>query len=331
MRKAAATFPIAFVVPLLAALSGHAEDRQDNSANGLSFKEFQFLKQIREYVAAGGDLNKRAPDGSLPLNTAVEEGFEVSTRYLLQIGASFSEATLKNENGTISPLSIAVNHDRVSIAEILLAKQPKSAQESLLGVSVLCMAVRNGNPKMVKLLIKHGADPKELVWGTPITNMAISEAHNEVLEVLLKAGCDPNAAGQGWVVKDGALRVSGEDDQPKANPGRVALHLAASKCNREAVKLLLDHGADARIKDSDGQTPLHFVAEPEVLSIQKEGIEARVDICQMLIKKGADVNAKDNEGRTPLDLCAGETHSQKIIEFLKSKGGVEGKAEKPNP
>ncbi|MDH3311296.1 MAG: ankyrin repeat domain-containing protein, partial [Gammaproteobacteria bacterium] len=54
---------------------------------------------------------------------------------------------------------------------------------------------------------------------------------------------------------DKSLRLNAQDDR-----GETALHFAAAKGSFEIVKLLLDHGADARATDGSGRTPATVAA-----------------------------------------------------------------------
>ena len=78
--------------------------------------------------------------------------------------------------------------------------------------------------------------------------------------------------------------------------GSTPLHCAAWKGQVEAVRFLLDAGADIQAKsqnDHYGDTALHAAAHGN----QKE-------VVKLLIERGADVRAKNRAGRTPLDETA---------------------------
>jgi ankyrin repeat protein len=72
----------------------------------------------------------------------------------------------------------------------------------------------------------------------------------------------------------------------------------------DAVAMLLANGADPRLADGDGRTPLHFAArssDPEVAA--------------QLLDAGADINALDRGGRSPLfEACA--AGSWRLARFL---------------
>lgn len=76
--------------------------------------------------------------------------------------------------------------------------------------------------------------------------------------------------------------------------GKTALICAIEKGNIVVVRLLIEHGADVKIKDEKySRSPVYYAAE-----------QGFCDILELLIKHGAkeDINSKDTYGYTP--LCA---------------------------
>lgn len=65
----------------------------------------------------------------------------------------------------------------------------------------------------------------------------------------------------------------------------------------EAIKLLLDNGAEVNCQDLYGKTPVHLV-----VSYDFEESEAcsAIELLKMLIAKGAELNLRDSLGRTPM-------------------------------
>jgi len=99
-----------------------------------------------------------------------------------------------------------------------------------------------------------------------------------------------------------------------SNPGaatalQAALDVADFKEEHLAmVKYLLDQGADVKVRNSAGQTPLMFSTD-----------RGRMDAARALIEKGADVNAVDNKGGFPLLLAACKGNSQ-LVALLAQRG-----------
>ena len=109
---------------------------------------------------------------------------------------------------------------------------------------------------------------------------------------VIKAAKKGDTAALRQLIKTDKSLLSARDKD-----GSTPLHCAAWKGHGEAVRLLLDAGADIHAKsqnDHYGDTPLHAAAHGN----QK-------DVVKLLIEYGANVNARNRAGRTPL----GETTS----------------------
>ncbi|MHC4167917.1 MAG: ankyrin repeat domain-containing protein [Planctomycetota bacterium] len=108
----------------------------------------------------------------------------------------------------------------------------------------------------------------------------------------------------------------------------------------DAVRSLLEKGAEANTKDKRGETPLHYAAQhggirfAKLLIANGAEINARnhrgetplcvavrwgyQDIAELLLENGADINAKDSGGKTPFDIAI-EKDYRALSEFLREK------------
>ncbi|KAM8958452.1 uncharacterized protein AAEQ78_020684 isoform 3-T4 [Lycaon pictus] len=83
----------------------------------------------------------------------------------------------------------------------------------------------------------------------------------------------------------------------------------AIQCQEEpCVTLLLEHGADPKVKDNKGNTALHYAAH--------EGI---VSIAEKLLLQNANIEAKNMDGLTPVLVALNENKEQ-MVKFLVGKG-----------
>ncbi len=95
------------------------------------------------------------------------------------------------------------------------------------GNTPLMFAARSGDLRSVQLLLDAGSDVNEVsAFGTSPAIMATHSGNTATVSAILEAGADPDSA------------VS----------GHTALHVAVLRGNNDAVKELLDHGANANAK-----------------------------------------------------------------------------------
>ena len=92
-----------------------------------------------------------------------------------------------------------------------------------------------------------------------------------------------------------ALRMlleAGADVNARDRRDRTPLHEAADRGNVAATRMLLEAGANVNARDEWGCTPLHKAAGGDIATTR------------MLLEAGADVNARDRRDRTPLHEAA---------------------------
>ena len=117
-----------------------------------------------------------------------------------------------------------------------------------------------------------------------------------------------NAAEQGDLGRVRELLKLGADPNYKTKDGIAALLWAASACNHELARLLLEQGANHDDRDRFGQTALMLaVLGPSIKDEERYRTDsAKLDAqqtVQILLAEGADVNLKSITGDTALS-CA---------------------------
>ena len=85
----------------------------------------------------------------------------------------------------------------------------------------------------------------------------------------------------------------------------------------ERVRLLLDHGADARAANLNGFTPLE-----RAVTVPPQLVNPRV--IELLLQRGADPNVRNEHGETILDIALRIHLSTQVIRILTRYGAKHG-------
>ena len=254
-----------------------------------------------------------------------------------------------------TPLHWAVHRDDAEMVELLVRAGANVSQENRYGVRPLWLASVNGSPKVLALLLRAGADPNTTMPGGETALMTAARAGNaEGLKVLVEAGADVNAKdarGQTALMWAAArnnaavIRTLVESNadlkirtsNPAAGGGRgnsvfnsppptgfTALLFAVRAGSLDAVRSLLDGGADVNDTLSDGESALVVAAA-----------NAHWEVASFLLDRGADPNAaaagwnalhqtvhgrRPNLGYTPGPVPTGNTDSLELVKKLIAKG-----------
>ena len=91
----------------------------------------------------------------------------------------------------------------------------------------------------------------------------------------------------------------------------TAVHAAIAAKRTEVVPLLLDRGADTETADAGGNTPLHLAAH--------EGVP---EFVELLLARNASINTRRTDGKTPLGVALAEGKTE-VADLLRRRGGTE--------
>lgn len=273
-------------------------------------------------LLANRSLASRADrHGSTPLMYATLYADPSLMGLLIEQGANVNAA---DEAGTTALMLAAGDADKV---RLLVKHGAKVDVRSELGRTPLLIAATYvGNTETVKLLLQSGAKVTDRdKFGETVLTSAAKRGDANVLEALITAGADIRASGgfQGrsplaWAAEEGSLEAiacllkhGAGDDAKSLNS---ALFNAAVRGPASAVRLLLEHKADAKIPSGfAGYTPLMGAAYSENLD---------TEVVTLLLEHGADVKAKAATGDTALSLARRRGNTP-IVELLERAGAKE--------
>lgn len=251
--------------------------------------------------------------GSTPLLFAARNGDVESAGLLLGAGARINDALPDG----MTALTLAARSGQSALARFLIEKGA-DVNAAGVGFTALHAAVLMGDLEVVKALVAHHADPNlpltkpepqrrggqdislpvAYLGYTPLL-LAAKFADVDIERALVEAGANPAMASKSGLTPLMAAAGVGAGGATRRGVSVLSAYGRVSSADEEkdtfeAVKVLLDRGADPNAADPAGNTAL-FGAVPKGFN----------SVVQLLADKGANVNAVNKRGQTPLKLAAG--------------------------
>jgi len=290
---------------------------------------------VNALLAKGADLNAHDQKGQTALMWAAADGNVEVVDVLLGAGADLRTALPSG----FTPFFFAIREGRREVVFRLLSAgidvnewmRPSPGRNARgKTTSALNLAVENGHFELAVALLNAGADPN----GRP-SGYAALHAINWVRRPL-GGDTDPPPQGSGNLDSLEMVRqlaAHGADlniRMEKGAAGKAAFNtngatpylLAARNSDLPLLKLLLKLGADPKVANVDGLTPLLAAAGvgalnsgDELPGTEEEAIEA----VQMQLELGADINTVDKNKETAIH---GAVYQEwpKVVQYLADHG-----------
>ena len=307
---------------------------------------------IRVLVSHGADVNARDEvHGQSALMWAAAEGHAEAIHVLAEVGADINART-ERDNGPaprrglfasasptgFTPFLFAVRAGHLDAARVLLEAGADVNDTLSDGQSALVVAAANANWALADYLLDRGADPNlagagwnalhqtvrtrrmNCCQGTPGPIPAGTVESLDVMRKLVAKGVDVDTRMTRNGMKDG--------QRSRLNRlGATAFFLAAKVTDVEAMRYLVEVGADPNIPSAENSTPLMVAAGLDIwnpgedggtFSGQEEEVLEAVTIC---VELGNDVNAVNDLMETALHGAAFRG-ANIVVDYLVAQGAT---------
>ena len=283
-------------------------------------------------LEAGADVDARNDEDQTPLHRAVAGRNAVPLDALLRAGADVNARTADGDTPLhlVIPREMPPYPEDVGIDGIYRWVSERSRREN---VHAPDEETSRRDTALIAVLVRGGADiqARGALDLTPL-ELAMRNGRPRLAAKLLELGADPPPR----YGREGAVLPLVCD---WANSGVFGIAPVAT------LQGCLDLGADASLRDRDGDTPLHALMKglqwnhsfvpAAIATVLEAGADpdarnnagvtplhvasgrwGRPSVVESLVEAGADINARDEKGRTPLHVAMREENSAVIARLL---------------
>ena len=279
---------------------------------------------VRDLLAAGADVDAASVDGATALHWAAHRDLPGLVRLLIDFGADVSAT---NRYG-VQPIALAATNGSAVVLDQLLTAGADPNASMPGGETALMTAARAGPPDAVRVLLRAGADPnaRDDLSGQTAVMWAAARNNAPAVHALSELGADLHVRTAGpppppsrsyfrsppptsftallFAVRAGAIDAvralldAGADVNDTLSDGQSALVVAAANAHWELADYLLDRGADPNLSGA-GWNALHQTVRTRrpnpsggIAGPIPTGRVDSIDVVRKLIAKGVDLNAR---------------------------------------
>jgi ankyrin repeat protein len=308
---------------------------------------------VKIFLDRGGDPNaKEDTNGETALMWASSEDHPEAARILIAHGATLDVRSKPLEyktdrfglegvltilpRGSMTPLMYAARDGATRTAAVLAEAGAGLDLQDPDGTTALVLAIMNTHYDTAALLLEKGANPNigdstgmaalytavdmntlTEIYGRPRRKPTGEVSALDLIKKLLARGADPNGR-----LKAPNLQRAHTPGDRNLGEGTTPLMRAARNGDADAMRILLDSGADPNLTEKNHTTALMLAAGlgrglgtfADEYATEAQQLEA----VKLLLDRHIDINAANDAGQTALHFAALSMDS--VVEFLATHG-----------
>ncbi|XP_028291051.1 ankyrin repeat and SOCS box protein 9-like isoform X2 [Gouania willdenowi] len=251
------------------------------------------LLTLQRLIAQGACVNMSTQEQVLPLHGACLQGHTACAKLLLEHGAIVNTPTVDGQTA----LTEACARGHVTCVSLLLQHRATTLGTCKTS-SAIHRAAAAGQTECIETLVQYGADLDQHIpsLGSPL-HVACSNQRLKAVTKLLQLGASVNSCIN----------------------GTSPLHIAARLSSPELVSVLLEHGADHCLSNSEGKRPVDFAPAgslAETMLRQAGGVFPLMQLCRMCIRRSVGRQRLSGIHHIPLPTD--------LIKYLLYQSALEG-------
>lgn len=251
------------------------------------------LTRVQALLGEGVDVNAAQGDGNTALHWAAYHSNAEMAEVLIGAGAN---VTAQTRIGELTPMFLVARTGYEPIVRLLLDAGADPRATTSTGTTALMLAAGSGKTETVAALIEAGSDvnSRELVNGQTAVMFAAALNRGAAITMLASHDADLNVVTKLSQIAtgDSQRRVnSRRQSRPAVTMGgNSALHYASRDGQMDAVRALVEAGADVNVLTGNDRTP----------PITQALITGNLDLAKFMLDHGADPTIANADGLTPL-------------------------------
>ena len=234
-----------------------------------------------------------------PLMYAARQGSLAAARVLVDAGADLNALDPERT----SPAIIAIINGHYDVAAMLVERGADPNIGDTSGMGVLYAAVDMNMPAEI--------------YGRPNRKSTSTVSALELMKVALAHKADPNAQ-----LRSATVQRAHTPGDGLLGAGATPVMRAARTGDADAMRILLEHGADPAMTTSNHTTALMFAAgNGRGTGVFQKDIGTERDLIEavhVLVERGVDVNVANDSGQTAMHFAA--QNSDEIVRYLAAHG-----------